>query len=349
MARLVRARGDLRGRLDAMYRDHPERHPVARDQQRDGAPGDDPARGVHARPRPAVHRHRRLVRPCAGRAPTARPPRPHGLAHRRAARGADRGRDGVRLVEPAAAVLQLHHVRLTGMSETRPEFSHQPPKHGLVGPFSGRQLLAAALAVVLVAVLLIVVTTPLGATGLQPNSVNPQATPYLLSSPPPNGLAAGATAPELAFQRPDGSAFQLTDLDGKPIRLDELRGKVVWLNFFASWCPPCEQETPILRTLSNRYRDQGVEIVGVSVQETSPSDLAAYRSRYQLPYTIGFDGRGDALRTYKVFALPTQFFIDQDGVIVQVVNGPVDEAGATALIEGLLGIASPAPSGSAAP
>ena len=65
-------------------------------------------------------------------------------------------------------------------------------------------------------------------------------------------------------------------------------------------------------------------------------DLASYRARYQLPYTIGFDGSGDVLRAYKVYALPTQFFIDTEGRIVQVVNGPVDEAGATALIESLL-------------
>ena len=237
------------------------------------------------------------------------------------------------------------------MTDDRPEFTHKPPKHGLIGPFSGRQLLAAALAVAVTAVLLVIVTTPLGSTGLRPNPVDPRATPYLLSSPPPQGLQAGATAPELGFPRADGSTFQLTDLDGKPIKLADLRGKVVWLNFFASWCPPCQQETPILRELSNRYRERGLEIVGVSVQETSVGDLTAYRARYQLPYTIGFDGSGDVLRAYKVFALPTQFFIDQDGQIVQVVNGPVDEAGATALIDGLLGIASPAPSasGSSAP
>jgi peroxiredoxin len=222
------------------------------------------------------------------------------------------------------------------VTDDRPEFVHKPPRHGLIGPFSGRQLLAAALAVAVTAVLLVIITTPLGSTGLRPAPANPQATPYLLSSPPPGGLAAGATAPELAFTRADGTPFQLTDLDGKPIRLADLRGKVVWLNFFASWCPPCQQETPILRALSNRYRDAGLEIVGVSVQETSVGDLASYRARYQLPYTIGFDGSGDVLRAYKVYALPTQFFIDTEGRIVQVVNGPVDEAGATALIESLL-------------
>ena len=145
------------------------------------------------------------------------------------------------------------------------------------------------------------------------------------------------TAPELAALLGDGTTYQLTDLDGRPIRLADLRGKVVWLNFWASWCPPCQQETPILRELDAKYRDRGLEIVGISVQETTPTDVGAYADRYELDYTIGFDGSGHILRDYQVFALPTQFFIDTNGVIQLVVNGPVDEAGATALIESMLG------------
>jgi peroxiredoxin len=110
----------------------------------------------------------------------------------------------------------------------------------------------------------------------------------------------------------------------------------VWLNFFASWCPPCQQETPILRTLADTYRDRGLEVVGVSVQETTASDVKAYAERYRLRYTIGFDGSGHVLREYRVFALPTQFFIDVDGVIRAKVPGPVDEQGAKALIESML-------------
>ncbi|HEY7702152.1 MAG TPA: TlpA disulfide reductase family protein, partial [Candidatus Limnocylindrales bacterium] len=115
-----------------------------------------------------------------------------------------------------------------------------------------------------------------------------------------------------------------------------LRGKVVWINFFASWCPPCQQETPILRSLADEYRDRGLEVVGISVQETTSTDVKAYADRYRLRYTIGFDGSGHVLREYRVFALPTQFFIDVDGAIRTVVSGPVDEQGARALIESML-------------
>jgi peroxiredoxin len=231
----------------------------------------------------------------------------------------------------------------------RPTTTHRRERRGLVGPFSGRQLLMVALAILGSALVLGAITTPLGSTGLGPGVVDPRATPFVFASPPAEGLRPGTTAPELEIALEDGSAFQLTDLDGKQIRLDDLRGKVVWLNFWASWCPPCQQETPVLRELDERYRDRGLEIVGISVQETSADDIAEYAERYDLGYTIGFDASGHVFREYKVYALPTQFFIGTDGVIQHVVNGPVDEAGASALIESLLPVAPPSSSPGALP
>jgi cytochrome c biogenesis protein CcmG, thiol:disulfide interchange protein DsbE len=222
------------------------------------------------------------------------------------------------------------------LTTERPAFSHQRPRHGLIGPFSGRQLLAGAIAVLLVAILGVIVTTPLGNTATNPDVANPLATPFIIGEAPSEGLRKGATAPELTIDLGGGSTYQLNDLDGKPITLGALRGKVVWLNFFASWCPPCQQETPILRSLANTYRDRGLVVVGISVQETTPTDVKAYAERYRLGYTIGFDGSGEVLRAYRVFALPTQFFIDVNGVIREVVSGPVDENGAKALIESML-------------
>lgn len=238
---------------------------------------------------------------------------------------------------------------MTSESE-RPSFTHRPARHGLIGPFSGRQLLAGAIAVLVIAVLGVVVTTPLGNTANQPDLIDPLATPFLIGEAPAQGLQAGQQAPELTIDQGNGNISALQDLDGNPVTLAELRGKVVWLNFFASWCPPCQQETPILRTLADTYRDRGLEVVGISVQETTSADVKAYAERYRLRYTIGFDGSGDVLREYRVFALPTQFFIDPNGVIQQVVSGPVDEQGARALIESILpgpvAANSPSPSGS---
>ena len=149
-------------------------------------------------------------------------------------------------------------------------------------------------------------------------------------------------APELAVPLPDGTTYQLTDLDGRPIRLADLRGKAVWLNFWASWCPPCQSETPMLRAMDQRYRERGLAMIGVQVQQTV-DDGRKYATTYSLHYRIGADVAGDIFREYKVFALPTQFFIGTNGVVRQVVNGPLDQVSAAALVESIL---PPGPSGS---
>jgi thiol-disulfide isomerase/thioredoxin len=221
------------------------------------------------------------------------------------------------------------------MAAPRPEFRHRPERHGLVGPFSGRQLGVAFLAVVIAVVGLVAITTPLGNTSNAGIPVAPLPTQFLIGPETTEGLQPGDIAPELAVPLEDGSTFQLTDLDGNPIRLADLRGKAVWLNFWASWCPPCQQETPVLRELAERYRDRGLVVVAVAVQETSIEDVKAYATRYQLEHRIGFDVSGHIFRRYQVFGLPTQFFIGPDGVI-RSVGKVVDEAGAIARIEAIL-------------
>jgi thiol-disulfide isomerase/thioredoxin len=213
----------------------------------------------------------------------------------------------------------------------------------VIGPFSGRQLVMALAAVLIAVVVLVGVTTPLGNTAGAPGLVDPKATAYIISSPPPVGLRVGESAPEFAVQNADGTTYQLTDLAGNPIRLADLRGKAVWVNFWTTWCPPCQSEVPILRDVSERYRDRGLVLVAVSVQETSPADVASYAARYQLGYTIGFDGTGQIFRAYKGYGLPTQVFIDPNGVIASIVGAPLDEAGAVAQIERILPRAAPTP------
>jgi peroxiredoxin len=217
----------------------------------------------------------------------------------------------------------------------RPGFTHKREKHGLIGPFSGRQLALAAIAVVAVAIGLVIVTTPLGSAN--PATIgDPRATPYILGPSPSQGLRPGDLAPALLIHDQSGAEVPLSDLDGNPIRLEDLRGKAVWLNFFASWCPPCQSETPVLRDIAERYRDQGLEVVGISVQETNRDDVAAYADRYQLGYTVGADLTGEIFRGYRLWGLPTSFFIGPDGAIRSIVLAPLNEAGAAAQVEAIL-------------
>ena len=221
---------------------------------------------------------------------------------------------------------------------TPPEPSSSPPapaRRGLVGPFGGRQILMGALIVAAVVVVIVGATAPLGQVGGTAGPADPRPTPYLIG-PPSEGLRVGDLAPEFSVQRDDGSTFQLTDLDGNPVRLADLAGRAVWVNFWASWCPPCQAETPTLRELDREYRDRGLSIVGISVQETSAADVASYVQRYSLGYTVAADLDGDVFRRYRVYGLPTQFFIAPDGRITAVIPAPLDKESARRQIEAIL-------------
>ncbi|HEY6569279.1 MAG TPA: TlpA disulfide reductase family protein, partial [Candidatus Limnocylindrales bacterium] len=95
-------------------------------------------------------------------------------------------------------------------------------------------------------------------------------------------------------------------------------------------------ETPILRDMDEAYGDKGLAIVGIAVQETTPDDVRAYAERYELGYEIAFDASADIFNLYKVYALPTQFFIDPEGRILEVVNGPLTSEGAKARMDAWL-------------
>jgi len=222
--------------------------------------------------------------------------------------------------------------------EEIPTVKVRPRRRG-VGPFSLRQVTGAIGLIAIVGILLTLANAPLGSVGV--TLPNPAPSAYLLRAPLP-GLRPGDLAPELSIVSTDGSTFQLNDLDGRPIRLADFRGHLVWLNFWASWCPPCQYETPILRSIDTAYRARGLAIVGVQVQQTV-DDGRRYATTYDLGYRIGADVAGDIYRLYKVFALPTQFFIGPDGVVRQVVNGPLDQATAQALVESLLPVGASAP------
>ena len=216
-----------------------------------------------------------------------------------------------------------------------------PARRGGIGPFSWRQLLTVVAVIGVAALALTLVTRPIapgpgGATAL------PAPTAYVVG-PAVEGLRPGDLAPELEATRADGTKVTLTDLDGKPVRLADLRGKLVWLNFWATWCPPCQSETPVLRDAAAAYGDRGLEVVGVAVQETTANDVRAYAQRYGIGYPIAFDASADIFHEYRVFALPTQFFIGPDGRILDVVNGPLSPADAASRIESWL------PKGSSAP
>jgi cytochrome c biogenesis protein CcmG, thiol:disulfide interchange protein DsbE len=151
--------------------------------------------------------------------------------------------------------------------------------------------------------------------------------PIAGSSTPPN--------PQVGFTAP---GFTLDSLSGDLITLSDLRGKVVVLNLWASWCPPCRAEMPALNAVYERFRDQGLVVLGVNTtyQDDEAGARAAIRD-WGLTFPIVFDRDGATGRQYRVQAMPTTFFIGHDGVIRDIVfGGPMSEALIASKIEKLL-------------
>jgi cytochrome c biogenesis protein CcmG/thiol:disulfide interchange protein DsbE len=110
-------------------------------------------------------------------------------------------------------------------------------------------------------------------------------------------------------------AFTLTTFDATPVALDTLRGKVVVVNFWASWCnPACYDEAPVLERAWQTYRDRGVVVVGVDMQDTAEAAQAFIR-RFQLTFPNAPDHGGKVAVEYGVYGVPETFFVDRAGTI----------------------------------
>ena len=108
--------------------------------------------------------------------------------------------------------------------------------------------------------------------------------------------------------------FAAHDLNGNPVKLSDYLGKIVVLNFWATWCPPCRAEMPGLEAFYQEYRDQGVVVLAVNVSD-SAADIIAFAREYGLTFPILRDSQREGIRTYKVQALPTTFFLDRQGQV----------------------------------
>jgi cytochrome c biogenesis protein CcmG/thiol:disulfide interchange protein DsbE len=106
--------------------------------------------------------------------------------------------------------------------------------------------------------------------------------------------------------------FTLTLFDGSTLSLAELRGTVVFLNFWASWCPPCRAEAPALEAAWQKYREHGVVFLGVNIQDKEES-ARAFIDDFGITYPNGIDRGSRIAIEYGVWGLPETFFIDRDG------------------------------------
>lgn len=143
---------------------------------------------------------------------------------------------------------------------------------------------------------------------------------------------------KVAFGRTTGAADELAegklvhapaftldrlDRDGQ-LAVADLRGKAVVVNFWASWCIPCRDEAPVLQKTYERYRDQGLVVLGVDVNDFR-QDARRFMKRYGLSYPVVYDGKGSTVGKWGVRGFPETFFVDRSGKLVgERIEGAVD-------------------------
>ena len=140
------------------------------------------------------------------------------------------------------------------------------------------------------------------------------------------GTRPGDRAPGFALQRLNG--------DGT-VRLEEFRGDVVVINFFAASCPSCLEELPVFQKLYEELRDRGVTVIGVGILDDYRT-LSAVVEDLGLTYPSGYDSNNELVRAYRLRRMPTTVFLDGSGIIREVRAGALDEEQLRAIVEPLL-------------
>ncbi|MFD2170038.1 TlpA family protein disulfide reductase [Tumebacillus lipolyticus] len=137
-----------------------------------------------------------------------------------------------------------------------------------------------------------------------------------------NSAANRPVKPFPTYLAPD---FTLTDLSGNEVQLSTLRGKKVFLNFWASWCPPCKAEMPDLVKMSEKYKGK-IEFYGVNLTSNdSVENAQKFVEDYQIGYPTLMDHKGNVSTQYRTFSIPTSFTIDENGVVVHRIEGQLSE------------------------
>ncbi len=187
---------------------------------------------------------------------------------------------------------------------------------------------------VLMTIVIAGITLGLLAAGLlnSQNDLKPAMTPtpdqgYFFTvpvQPTENVLSLNLQTPKAGSAAPD---FELPDRFGNAVRLSDLAGSVVVINFWASWCQPCREEMPVLQAISDKFADQGLVVLGVNTTYTDSLDEAlAFVDELKLTFPILFDETGEVgEKKYMVYGLPTSYWVDRRGIIQSVQLGAMTE------------------------
>ena len=141
-------------------------------------------------------------------------------------------------------------------------------------------------------------------------------------------IAKPAEPPQVGSPVPDFQLTALDDVEGEPpsaMNLSEQRGKVVVVNFFASWCDPCREEAADLEQTWREYREQDVQFFGIAFKDAD-SKVQAFLDEFDVTYPATVERGNRTARAYGVTGVPETFIIDQQGLLVRHVLGPISQA-----------------------
>jgi thiol-disulfide isomerase/thioredoxin len=200
----------------------------------------------------------------------------------------------------------------------------------LLGVLAGLVVVGAGLFVLLT----VLPTEPLGLAGTPTPSPTPQATPSASPvspslSPSPSGPAPSGSGVGLSVGQ-QAPPLSVAQLGGGRVELETLRGKPLWLNFMATWCPPCQDELPVM----SRFQGQlGERMTVILVDVKEPEDLvASFLTSLNVTLPVGLDSDARAQQAWSAYALPVHYWLDSEGVVRAFAYGGV---GPEQFIEGV--------------
>jgi peroxiredoxin len=147
-------------------------------------------------------------------------------------------------------------------------------------------------------------------------------------------LVLGIAASFALLQNREAPEVRFAALSGEKFSTSDLRGKVVLVNFWATWCTTCVQEMPKFTDTYRKFSPRGYEMIAVAVQSDHPNNVAAFTQKRALPFKVALDGDGDIAKQFgRVRITPTSFLIDKNGRVLKEYIGEPDWAEFHALVE----------------
>jgi peroxiredoxin len=161
-------------------------------------------------------------------------------------------------------------------------------------------------------------TNRTGTTSTPDNAVS-NSTLTMQPPPIPVGTQVGNRAPD----------FTLQDLNGKDVKLSDFRGKIVMINFWATWCVPCINELPFMQAISDNWSSKGIQVLAIAIKDHEQLDaVGQYITQNTYTFRVLWDSKGQAESLYNVSTFPTTFFIDKEGIIKKIQVGSFEDQSA---------------------